>query len=871
MRIAAALLLIVLSLQEADVRALIEKLRSEDISVREGAFNNLKALGDSASAELEKAAKDRDPEVASRAKKLLHLIEVRRQLTPNLKALIPGVEERLAFGEPNAWTKVFIEVTDWKDARWLKLKRQDLDCLAGRALEFVTPEDQYDVLSKIGEHRLRSAVPALLKWKEPLPWNIPPSLIQDLGCRERAIPWLVGFLGHSDPRTRYGAIELLKDLVAYQAGPQVALLLKDEDEAVREHAAFFFWSAKCPEAVPPLLKLLDDPSPSVRWYAMEALAVCAPEEALPRILKQAMHQDPEVREHVAWALSDYPSGQAATTVLGLLKDDVDDVRLRALSTLAAWNLQEAYEAVRPFTADPESGVRWAAIRALIQLDRGRALPEIRKLLDHDNVDVRITAVGALGSAGDPECAKRFAALLLHENSGLRRAAMWALPKIEAPEHLPAMVAFLEASDGDEYEDYLKALKEVKWRGSVPALLRILDGRDSRRIRGALELLEVFKPVDAAPRITEFLKHGDAGIRAAAVSALGRIGAKETVPEILKVLKDGDLEVQEKAIYALGNMKAGEAWKDLLPFLKPPKDRAESELPIAAMWTLGELKRREPVPQLLPLLDHPPFRWKAFEALSKINDPSAYPAMTRLLDDLVHENRVWAARTFGNIRAVPVVPQLVPLLRDENDDLREAAITALGQIASPDAVAGLISALGDRHAPCRMYAARWLRLVDDKGLLPRVAKLLKDPDPSVRGTAADTLAWLGTRDGAETALTLGTHLTGLNFLRRPEVSRRLKAARLAGPVRGTPEVILAQIGKAAGLPSGVAGTATPPGPAWLRETQTIDFEEFGASLMELLDFLVLDSPYAVVVEADRIQLLHREEAVAFWKAWLAETK
>jgi peptidyl-prolyl cis-trans isomerase A (cyclophilin A) len=73
----AFLLLTLLALQDDPARQtadLIEKLRSDDIDVREEAAKKLKAIGKPAIPELEKAAKETDSELAERAKAILKAI-----------------------------------------------------------------------------------------------------------------------------------------------------------------------------------------------------------------------------------------------------------------------------------------------------------------------------------------------------------------------------------------------------------------------------------------------------------------------------------------------------------------------------------------------------------------------------------------------------------------------------------------------------------------------------------------------------------------------------------------------------------------------------------------------------------------------------
>src|SRR5881394_1164723 len=110
--ISRALLLIGLSLPAQDdplkrTQSLIEKLQSESAQERDDAVKKLKELGEAAIPELEKASRSSDLEVSSRARYLLIWNEIRKKGAPDLRKIVPDLEDRLAHGN---WTEVFLEV-----------------------------------------------------------------------------------------------------------------------------------------------------------------------------------------------------------------------------------------------------------------------------------------------------------------------------------------------------------------------------------------------------------------------------------------------------------------------------------------------------------------------------------------------------------------------------------------------------------------------------------------------------------------------------------------------------------------------------------------------------------------------------------------
>src|SRR5262245_55053199 len=109
----AALAFIVCLAQEPTVDDLIRQLESESLSERDEAQRRLKTRAREAKALLEKAAQRTDPELASRAKKLLEFIAIldREQITPELQAELPTLAEKLVTTGNDAWHSVFLEQT----------------------------------------------------------------------------------------------------------------------------------------------------------------------------------------------------------------------------------------------------------------------------------------------------------------------------------------------------------------------------------------------------------------------------------------------------------------------------------------------------------------------------------------------------------------------------------------------------------------------------------------------------------------------------------------------------------------------------------------------------------------------------------------
>lgn len=166
-------------------------------------------------------------------------------------------------------------------------------------------------------------------------------------------------------------------------------------------------------------------------------------------------------------------------------------------------------------------------------------------------------------------------------------------------------------------------------------------------------------------------------------------------------------------------------------------------PVAARWyaavILGQqgLAAQEAIPALIQAMQETEgkrssgyLRWTAAEALGKIGDPSAVPALTGALQDEDQIIRWQCAKALGRIGDPSAVPALVALLkREEVASVRWYSVEALAGICSLEKTPAQIRA---------MAVPALIQVMND------------DPDYHNRGEAAFALGKIG-GDQAEAAL------------------------------------------------------------------------------------------------------------------------
>jgi len=141
-------------------------------------------------------------------------------------------------------------------------------------------------------------------------------------------------------------------------------------------------------------------------------------------------------------------------------------------------------------------------------------------------------------------------------------------------------------------------------------------------------------------------------------------------------------------------------------------------------------------------------WK--EKVISLYDLSGFTsARTRQLHSHLKSRRSDAARRLGKIGDPRAVPELEKLLQDPGDEVREAALYALGRIGTREALESMLDALNDGDRWSQEKVAEAVEEAGDESRRVLVG-LLRDGNPARRAFAAEVMGGLG---GTEEAVYL----------------------------------------------------------------------------------------------------------------------
>ena len=388
-------------------------------------------------------------------------------------------------------------------------------------------------------------------------------------------------------------------------------------------------------------------------------------------------------------------------------------------------------------ASPDLERRRKAVYALWNLGKESrpAIPALARALRDDDEYVRTTADKVLATFGMTKApgalevaVPQLAEALSDERVEVRRLAAGALWRMgwlsQPPPHPSLSPALVRALD--DLDPLVRALAAAVVANiatavpdTIPALRRRATDVDKDVRAGVLRALAAGPGhSDALDLFIAATKDPEPTVREAAAAGLGVWGpkARAAVPALTAALDDGDARVRQAAVGAFfelsGAAPAPEAVPKLLPFLGMPEPAVRMAA-AAALGAIGDPRALEPLVQRASDDVDASVRAQAADALGAMGPEGVEGADTLVTalgdtDALVVAS---AVRALGLL--APLAPEAEPalrrMLRHPDPRVRGATALALSGFPAPSATtrAALLSALDDSERFVRSPVLQWV--------------------------------------------------------------------------------------------------------------------------------------------------------------------
>lgn len=274
----------------------------------------------------------------------------------------------------------------------------------------------------------------------------------------------------------------------------------------------------------------------------------------------------------------------------------------------------------------------------------------------------------------------------------------------------------------------------------------------------------FRMPKAGDLVVEWLSDSDARLRLAACDVIRAAPTDRSVVALGRVLGDPDPHVRLAAAAAMGSSAMSEAVSPLLGHLDDPAAEVRAEV-ARALGRIGDA--RAVVPLIGKVQDSTAdVRKVVARALGDLGDLRAASALMLSIQDASAEVRLAAVEALGKLRADEATIAIAPLIEVSSaqegllsptgrplnegagvNEVRAAALRALGRIASEPSIKVLVGALAKDDPSTQRSPVREALIAAGKSAVPAlVAALSSAPSQNTAAGAALVLGSLKAKEG-----------------------------------------------------------------------------------------------------------------------------
>ena len=356
-----------------------------------------------------------------------------------------------------------------------------------------------------------------------------------------------------------------------------------------------------------------------------------------------------------------------------LKKYLDDERLcePAAQALLAIGTPAAEKVLRKSLKKAKGTDRITLIKALGEMRSQKAVKKILPLASHKNGELRQIALFALANIGDPRAEEVLSTVPLEAPSyeRIRAPSLYLLfaqqlyesgHKTKSAAICRSLISHYQAPQESQVScNALSLLVDAAGESAFEDLLQTMDS-PSRALRArALELAAKYPGEEATARWLECLEMASPEVQAQIIGMLGQRGDVTALPVLREKLKSHRKVIKLAAIPAAARLGGEDVFFDILPLL-----RTDQEDEIAAV---KQVLQGFPAPLLIP---------EAVKILDKVPSHSQVALMEILAERHAKDH---ADIFFAKVES-------------ENEEIRQAALEGLANLASPQDMPRLVGML-----------------------------------------------------------------------------------------------------------------------------------------------------------------------------------
>ena len=358
-----------------------------------------------------------------------------------------------------------------------------------------------------------------------------------------------------------------------------------------------------------------------------------------------------------------------------------------------------------------------AAQTLQTIGTEKAVAALEKALPNASGARRITLVKALGTL---RCKSAVDEILKHTSSAntrLRRTALWAVANIGPVKgkQLAVEKALSEAAKTeDTYEKakatsfyllYVKRLAEAGKAAECAEMCReLIETRDEINVHSAaLGTLVDAVGKNALPDLVKAVRSDSDKLQAAALGFVNGLPGGDVTERFVKMMKEADPGLRAEIVEMLGRRGEDSALPAVLEALDDDSERVR----IAAVESAVRLGGGDAAPALIDALTSgsPEMAQAAKNALMRLPSAAVGPKAAGALSDAEPAAQVALLELLAERKASAQKGAVFELAESGNEDVRAAALKALGDVAEPADLPRLLTLLAQASESGAQSAAR----------------------------------------------------------------------------------------------------------------------------------------------------------------------
>ncbi len=530
-------------------------------------------------------------------------------------------------------------------------------------------------------------------------------------------------LQSADEEVRRSALHSLKDISHPDAQPLLFTAMGDESWRVRKEAVECYVSSK-PDLnyIEKLLNLLrNEDNAGLRNSAAEAVIRLGSASALP-LMNMVQDQNADVRKFVIDVMGAIGDPIFVPALLQALNDPEVNVASAAAEQLGSLGGAEAAELLMQAVLTREEVLfRFSALRSLGILAKPAPVPEaLVKLADQDILKKAVFE--CLGAISDESSFMLLLNSFTCRQKNNRAAAVKALYKIYGRSQAASQVLIREE------------IQLLKGTAIVAGLLELYDNRDAGLTEALLWISVVTSDARFIPLLVE--AYSDEHSADAAYSALKGFG-RDALHEI--VSRYSALDESGRSGLCLLIAECGySGFNDVIQeAVRDPSPQVR----IAAALAVGKLGLITLITDLVSLIDDSEARVytaavDSLQALVKFNRTAVLSEVDHFCTSKLPCRRKAAALLLASLGEQD---RLLLLIKDEDPQVRKAAVTAIGINRVVTSGSILVLALVDENPEVRVAVVDALGELQDTATIEALEHAFSDEDVWVRSAVLKALA------------------------------------------------------------------------------------------------------------------------------------